>query len=126
MKYHPDSDWDFQLVGGHLPIDLNLILPHYRARNQPVEHRMSMFVATDSAPIKLKVVSRPTTPKKVKIVSLTIDSVVLFLPTFTWKFWRRRQTLLSGSPQTSKAKFITLAKQHSPLVSSTEYYATFV
>jgi len=55
VKYHPDSDWDFQLVGGHLPIDLNLILPHYRARNQPVEHRMSMFVATDSAPIKLKV-----------------------------------------------------------------------
>ena len=58
MKYQTGADWDFQLVGGQLPIDLNLILPHYRARYQPVDHRMSMFVANDSAPIKLKVVSR--------------------------------------------------------------------
>ena len=59
VKYQADSDWDFQLVGGQLPIDLSLILPHYRARNQPVDHRMAMFVANDSAPIKLKVVRRP-------------------------------------------------------------------
>jgi len=55
VKYQDDSDWDFQLVGGQIPIDLSLILPHYRARNQPIDHRFSMFVANDSAPIKLKV-----------------------------------------------------------------------
>ena len=42
--------------GVHQPLDLDLILPHYRARNQPIDHRMSMFVANDHQPIKLKVV----------------------------------------------------------------------
>ena len=69
VKYQPDSDWDFQLVGGQLPIDLNLLLPHYRARNQPVDHRMSMFVANDSAPIKLKVVGHPMTHQRFLITT---------------------------------------------------------
>jgi len=39
------------------PIDISLALPHYRARNQPVDHRLAMFVSNETSPIKLKVVS---------------------------------------------------------------------
>lgn len=56
MKYNGESEWDFHTDGIHQPLDLDLILPHYRARNQPIDHRMSMFVANDHQPIKLKVV----------------------------------------------------------------------
>lgn len=38
------------------PVDISLALPHYRARNQPVDHRLAMFISTESSPIKLKVV----------------------------------------------------------------------
>lgn len=43
--------------GGQVPSDLSLMLPHYRARHQPVNHRMTMCVAGQSEPIKVKVVS---------------------------------------------------------------------
>lgn len=56
VKYQDDSEWDLHIDGGRSAIDLSLILPHYRARHQPVDHRMSMFVANDNEPIKLKVV----------------------------------------------------------------------
>lgn len=56
MKYHPSAEWDFQLDSEHLPIDLSLILPHYRARGQPIEHRMAMLAESQSSPVKLKVV----------------------------------------------------------------------
>ncbi|KAF5386562.1 hypothetical protein D9615_001905 [Tricholomella constricta] len=55
VKYQPDHDWDFQLDIPHQPIDLSLALPHYRARHQPVDYRMSMFIGSDTAPIKVKV-----------------------------------------------------------------------
>ena len=56
VKYNRESDWDFYMDAGLKAIDLSLILPHYRAQNQPVEHRMSMSIVNDSAPIKLKIV----------------------------------------------------------------------
>lgn len=56
VKYLADENWDFYLDTTHKPVDLSLVLPHYRARNQPIEHRMSMFVGNESYPIKLKVV----------------------------------------------------------------------
>jgi len=56
VKYHPDEDWDFHLETIQKPIELSLVLPHYRARNQPVEHRMAMFVGSETGPVKLKVV----------------------------------------------------------------------
>ena len=59
VKYRGDDDWDFFLDVSHRrkPTDLSLILPHYRARHQPVDHRMSMFVSTAStSPMRLKVV----------------------------------------------------------------------
>jgi len=79
VKYHAGSDWDFQLVGGQLPIDLNLILPHYRARNQPVDHRMSLFVANDSAPIKLKVCRSFASKCYLEVLAETSD-VTVWLP----------------------------------------------
>jgi len=79
VKYQVDSDWDFQLVGGQIPIDLSLILPHYRARNQPVDHRLSTFVANDSAPIKLKVCRSFPSKFYLEILAETSD-VTVWLP----------------------------------------------
>ena len=56
VKYQHGADWDFQIEDRDAPIDLSLILPHYRARYQPVDHRMTMFVAGNTESIKLKVV----------------------------------------------------------------------
>lgn len=51
------SAWDFALETEHRPVDVSLVLPHYRARNQPRDHRLSMFVGSDSAEtIKVKIV----------------------------------------------------------------------
>lgn len=55
VKYQPDDDWDFHLDIPHKSIDVSLALPHYRARNQPVDHRMSMFIGGEIAPIKARV-----------------------------------------------------------------------
>lgn len=57
VKYTAGSEWDFAVETSHQPIDLSLVLPHYRARQQPVHHRMGMFVGSDTAPIRVKVVS---------------------------------------------------------------------
>src|SRR5687768_9016203 len=57
VKYQSDSDWDFHLDAGEVPTDVDLMLPHYRARHQPIDHRMSMCVAGQSESIKLRVVS---------------------------------------------------------------------
>lgn len=56
IKYHAREDRDFQLHVDHLPVDLTLIIPHYRAHNQPVDHKLSMDIKARSASIKLKVV----------------------------------------------------------------------
>jgi len=55
VKYSSESTWDFHLDIQSKPVDLSLILPHYRARHQPVDHRMSMFIGNESGPIKLKI-----------------------------------------------------------------------
>ncbi|KAG6808496.1 hypothetical protein H0H92_003958 [Tricholoma furcatifolium] len=55
VKYTPHEEWDFVLDDSAHPIDLALVLPHYRARNQPIDHRMGMFIGSESAPIKVKV-----------------------------------------------------------------------
>lgn len=60
VKYHAREDRDFQLHVDHLPIDLTLIIPHYRAHNQPVDHKLSMDIRTQSASTKLKVVRLPS------------------------------------------------------------------
>lgn len=63
IRYNANSEWDFQLDVSRTPVDLSLVLPHYRARNQPLQHRMSVFLGNDSAPIKAKIVSiNPNAP----------------------------------------------------------------
>jgi len=80
VKYQGGEDWDFHVDGGKLPLDLSLILPHYRARNQPVEHRMSMFVANDNEPIKLKVCRNfPRSKFYLEVLAETSD-VTIWLP----------------------------------------------
>ena len=56
VKYNPHSEWDFHLDTTSESIDLSLVLPHYRARNQPVHHRLNLFVGQDAGSLKLKVV----------------------------------------------------------------------
>ncbi|PPQ67660.1 hypothetical protein CVT25_012688, partial [Psilocybe cyanescens] len=80
VKYHCDSDWDFHVDSGKTPLDLSLILPHYRARNQPVEHRMSMLVSNDNEPIKLKVCRNfPRSKFYLEVLAETSD-VTIWLP----------------------------------------------
>ncbi|CAK5264306.1 unnamed protein product [Mycena citricolor] len=55
VKYLPGENWDYHLDVPR-PVDLSLVLPHYRARNQPIDCRLSMFVGNESAPMKLKLV----------------------------------------------------------------------
>lgn len=61
VKYHgagPHSPHDLSIDYGCSPVDVALVLPHFRARNQPLNHRMSMFVGNESADdIKVKIVS---------------------------------------------------------------------
>ncbi|KAF9484882.1 hypothetical protein BDN70DRAFT_848791 [Pholiota conissans] len=80
VKYHEDSDWDFHLDAAQKAIDLSLILPHYRARNQPVDHRMTMFVGNDASPIKLKVCRNfPRSKFHLEVTADTSD-VTIWLP----------------------------------------------
>lgn len=60
VKYAAGSEWDLVVETTQQPIDLSLVLPHYRARHQPVNHRMTMFLGSDMAPIRAKVVSSTT------------------------------------------------------------------
>ncbi|KAK2460629.1 hypothetical protein APHAL10511_007099 [Amanita phalloides] len=57
VKYRGQNKWDFVLDMPQRPkpMDTSLILPHYRARHQPVDHRMSMFVSSETSPIRLKI-----------------------------------------------------------------------
>lgn len=54
-----DSPYDFTLDSEYKPIDVSLVLPHYRAKNQPVDYRLDMFVGNEcDESIKVKVVSK--------------------------------------------------------------------
>ncbi|OSC96615.1 hypothetical protein PYCCODRAFT_1440946 [Trametes coccinea BRFM310] len=66
---------DFTLETDDRPIDVSLVLPHYRAHNQPYDHRLSMYVGSESgSSVKVKVVcvARPAQPSpKSDAASLT-------------------------------------------------------
>lgn len=55
VHYQPSSEWDFICKSHQEVVDLSLALPHFRARNQPVGERLSMFVSATDAPVKVKV-----------------------------------------------------------------------
>ncbi|KAI0792822.1 hypothetical protein C8Q75DRAFT_849295 [Abortiporus biennis] len=63
------SLYDFCLETERQPIDVSLVMPHYRAKNQPLEHRLSMHVGTTHHPIKVKVCRNftPARPTKFRL-----------------------------------------------------------
>ncbi|KAH9055933.1 hypothetical protein EDB87DRAFT_1638472 [Lactarius vividus] len=44
IHYRPQQQWDFTTDADDRPVDLSLVLPHYRARSQPTGHQMSMYI----------------------------------------------------------------------------------
>jgi len=44
IHYQPQQQWDFITDADDHPVDLSLVLPHYRARSQPTGHQMSMHI----------------------------------------------------------------------------------
>ncbi|TBU29011.1 hypothetical protein BD311DRAFT_301233 [Dichomitus squalens] len=76
---------DFVLETDDQAVDVSLVLPHYRAHNQPIDHRLSMYTGTDSnAPIKVKVCRRftptRTTKFKLEVHSASNSDVTIWLP----------------------------------------------
>jgi hypothetical protein len=57
VRYQPGAQWDCVVESGVEPIDVALSLPHFRARHQPPNHRMKMFIGTRTAPVRAQVVS---------------------------------------------------------------------
>lgn len=58
VHYHHQGQWDFFVNATETSsVDLSLMLPHYRAHNQPAGHRLSMFISSERSEIKTKVVS---------------------------------------------------------------------
>ena len=56
VKYHgAGEDWDMA-IENEKGVDVSLLLPQHRARTQPLDYRMTMFVSSESE-IKVKVVS---------------------------------------------------------------------
>ncbi|KAG9318184.1 hypothetical protein JVU11DRAFT_263 [Chiua virens] len=79
IHYQPYSDWDF-ILETQEPVDLSLAIPHYRARQQPVDHRLNMFVATTSASVKLKI-CRPVPRCKFYLeVRANTSNVTVWIP----------------------------------------------
>jgi len=79
------SAWDFTLETDHRPIDVSLVLPHYRARNQPLDHRLSMYVGNGNADsIKVKVcrnfLPTRTTKFHLEVHSPSNADVTIWLP----------------------------------------------
>ncbi|KAI0691013.1 hypothetical protein BC835DRAFT_1407360 [Cytidiella melzeri] len=76
---------DFLLEAERRPIDISLALPHFRARNQPIGHRLAMYVGNDSAePIKVKVCRNFTTARSTKfhleVHSSSSADITVWLP----------------------------------------------
>jgi len=80
VKYHADEEWDFLLDESHKSVDLSLVLPHYRARHQPIEHRMNMYVRGQGAPLKLKVCRNTPQSKFYLDIRAASSNVTVWLP----------------------------------------------
>ncbi|KAH9955632.1 hypothetical protein BC827DRAFT_1261994 [Russula dissimulans] len=80
VHYQPHSQWDFVADEDERPVDLSLVLPHYRARNQPTGHRMSMFVHSRGE-IKSTICRQSSrTPFHLSVHSSSTAPVTLYLP----------------------------------------------
>lgn len=88
VKYRgagPLSSHDFVLETSRQNVDASLVLPHFRARNQPLDHRLSMLVANHGAdPIKVKVCRNFTTARSTRfhleVYSSSSADITVWLP----------------------------------------------
>lgn len=84
IHYRAAEMWDFTAGASSSsaaqPIDLTLVMPHYRARNQPVEHKMSVLLESVDAPIKAKICRQQHRSYFYLHVSAQSSDVVLYLP----------------------------------------------
>ncbi|KAJ7611593.1 hypothetical protein FB45DRAFT_803606 [Roridomyces roridus] len=73
------EDWDF-FFNAPKPVDLSLVLPHHRARSQPIDHHFGMFVVNDTHPMKLKVCRSYCRAKFQLEVRASSSDVTIWLP----------------------------------------------
>ncbi|KAI4293575.1 hypothetical protein K525DRAFT_275080 [Schizophyllum commune Loenen D] len=81
VKYS-GARWDYYLdvpQAGET-IDMSLALPHYRARNQPIDHRMNIFVGNETGPVKLKICRNTHRTRFSLEVSASTSDVVVWIP----------------------------------------------
>ncbi|KAI0648310.1 hypothetical protein C8Q79DRAFT_906213 [Trametes meyenii] len=76
---------DFALETEDRSIDVSLVLPHYRAHNQPYDHRLSMYVGSESGSSIRAKVCRKFTPSRTTNFKLEVHSaagadVTIWLP----------------------------------------------
>ncbi|TRM59931.1 hypothetical protein BD626DRAFT_436491 [Schizophyllum amplum] len=74
--------WDYYLdvpQAGET-IDMSLVLPHYRARNQPIDHRMNIFVGNETGPVKLKICRNVPRTRFCLEVAASTSEVTVWLP----------------------------------------------
>ncbi|OJT12242.1 hypothetical protein TRAPUB_11230 [Trametes pubescens] len=76
---------DFALETDDRAIDVSLVLPHYRAHNQPYDHRLSMYVGSESGSSMKVKVCRKFTPSRTTNFRLEVQSassadVTIWLP----------------------------------------------
>jgi hypothetical protein len=96
IHYQPQQQWDFTTDADDHPVDLSLVLPHYRARSQPTGHQMSMYVHS-SGEIKSTIVSVVNQAEGVTADSYSVPSVVshTLLPVHRFFGYRTRNALPS-------------------------------
>ncbi|KAI0032332.1 hypothetical protein K488DRAFT_85939 [Vararia minispora EC-137] len=83
VHYQPHSAWDHVVSAEPSepsePIDIELMLPHYRAHNQPLNHRMSMYIRSQGE-VKAKVCRRNRSPFLLRVDSTSSAPVTIYLP----------------------------------------------
>ena len=84
------EDWDM-IIENEKAVDVSLVLPHHRARTQPLDYRMNMHVAGEEGDMKVKVVSTQLSTKRwasnltTSIVpSHDLSSICLLPPSRLW------------------------------------------
>ncbi|KAH9948112.1 hypothetical protein B0H21DRAFT_882681 [Amylocystis lapponica] len=88
IKYRGAGDystWDFALETDHRPVDVSLVLPHYRARNQPLDHQLHMYIGSpQSESVKVKVcrnfLPTRTTKFHLEVYSPSSTDTTIWLP----------------------------------------------
>ncbi|KDQ59595.1 hypothetical protein JAAARDRAFT_626254 [Jaapia argillacea MUCL 33604] len=115
IRYQRSQDWDFYLDASsprvaRQHVDVSLILPHYRARNQPLDHRLGMFIAgSNGGDLKVKICRQfsSRTPFHLTVHAPSSKSdVTLYLPSdFKGRIVLSSSTSTSPSPPTLSAGF---------------------